>query len=160
MKQVGGYLTVLFLVMMGCTASAQSVANCEQICGKWISAEKNLVVQVYRENGGYVARIVWFNNPDNTKAIETYLDEKNPDKHLRNRKLVGLNVLNKLNYNSKTNSWEDGSIYDSTSGKTWNACAYVADDGCLKVTGYWHFKFIGKTLTFNKVNTATEMAKL
>ena len=43
-------------------------------------------------------------------------------------------------------------IYDSKNGRDWNASACIDKSGMLKVKGYWHFKFIGRTMTFNRVN--------
>jgi uncharacterized protein (DUF2147 family) len=62
-----------------------------------------------------------------------------------------MSVLSDMNYKAETNSWEDGTIYDAKNGRQWNASINIDKDGLLKVKGYWHFKFIGKTLTFRRV---------
>jgi len=122
----------------------------EQICGKWQSAEKNLIIQVYMQDNKYVAKIVWYSDTDG-KPMDYWTDTRNPDPSLRNRKILGMNVVNALSYRPETNSWEDGMIYDSKHGREWNASAYIDKNGTLKVKGYWHFKFIGKTMTFTRV---------
>lgn len=60
-------------------------------------------------------------------------------------------VMNGLVYNAKDNEWQDGRIYDASTGKTWNAKISLAPDGCLKVRGFWHFEFLGKNLCFKRV---------
>jgi uncharacterized protein (DUF2147 family) len=122
----------------------------EQICGKWESCEKNLIVEVYSEDNKFRAKIVWFINTGG-KPLDTWTDVHNPDESLRSRKILGMSILNDLCYKSDTNSWEDGMIYDAQHGRDWNASVHIDKDGLLKVKGYWHFKFIGKTLTFRRV---------
>jgi uncharacterized protein (DUF2147 family) len=122
----------------------------EQICGKWESSEKNLVVQVYREDNKFRAKIVWIVNTSH-EPLDTWTDVNNPDESLRNRKILGMSVLSNFCYKPCTKSWEDGIIYDAQHGRNWNACAYIDKKGALKVKGYWHFKFIGQTLTFNRI---------
>lgn len=122
----------------------------EQICGKWQSAEKNLIVQVYKVDDEFKARIVWFNDDDDSKPLDYWTDKKNPDPALRSRKILGLNVLEKLVYDADSNSWEEGVIYDAKNGRHWNSSAYIDKEGHLRVKGYWHFKFIGKTMKFNR----------
>ncbi|WP_345955698.1 DUF2147 domain-containing protein [Mucilaginibacter sp. PAMB04168] len=147
-------VSLFLLIILSVTLKAvnKTVAPCDRICGRWQSEKKNCIVQVYREDDDFKAKLVWFDDSDDpSKPMETRVDFKNPDKALRTRKLIGMNVLEKLEYRPKTDSWENGIIYDAQSGKKWNSAAYLTSDGVLKVTGYWHFKFIGQTMTFYKV---------
>lgn len=117
-----------------------------------MSAEKNLLVEVYRQNGDYRAKILWFKNDDNSKAMDEWMDKHNPDEAFRNRKILGMNVVKDLVYDPKSNTWEHGHVYDAKTGHYWDAAAYLANNDTLKVTGYWHFKFIGHTMTFKRVS--------
>jgi len=140
---------LLFSVNNGKTNS--SAAAAELICGKWQTEQKNLTVQVYQVDDEFRARIIWFNDGDSDKDIDKWTDRKNPDPALRGRKILGMNVLEKLVYDPDSNSWEDGVIYDAKNGRNWNSSAFIDKDGKLKVKGYWHFKFIGKTMTFKRI---------
>jgi len=146
------FLFIVFSLSLfaGSNQPAKIAAPSEQICGKWESAEKNLIVQVYREDSKFKAKIVWFVNTDG-KSFDNWTDVNNPDESLRSRKILGMSVLNDLCYKSCSNSWEDGTIYDAQHGRDWNASAYIDKKGLLNVKGYWHFKFIGKTMTFNRM---------
>lgn len=62
-----------------------------------------------------------------------------------------MEVLNGLKYDTDSNSWEDGMVYDAKHGHTWNAAAYIDKKGLLHVRGYWHLKILGRTLIFRKV---------
>jgi len=140
---------VLFFLLL---TSLHTKAQSDRICGKWMSAEKNLLVEVYRQNGDYRAKILWFKNDDNSKAMDEWTDKHNPDEALRNRKILGMNVVKDLVYDPKSNTWEHGHVYDAKTGHYWDAAAYLANNDTLKVTGYWHFKFIGHTMTFKRVS--------
>jgi uncharacterized protein (DUF2147 family) len=144
-----------FLAIMlysGANYHTTYVASADRVCGKWEFDEKNLVIQVYRETGEFKAKIVWFEDYDDSKPLDYWTDNKNPDPAMRSRKILGMNVLEKLTYNQDTQTWEDGMIYDAKHGRHWNSSAYIDKDGLLKVKGYWHFKFIGKTMTFKRIS--------
>jgi uncharacterized protein (DUF2147 family) len=142
-------LMLMMIIGGRLTGYAQNFSECDQICGKWISTDKNLAVQVYKDNDDFKAKIIWFDDSDDkTHPMDVRADVSNPDKTLRSRKILGMNVLEKLVFDPKSNSWEKGVIYDALHGRYWESAAYITPDGSLKVTGYWHFKFIGKTLTF------------
>jgi uncharacterized protein (DUF2147 family) len=146
------YLVCLFILSL-CTCAiteAHAVPASELICGRWMSSDKNLIVQVYLQDGKFWGKIVWYTDTGG-KPMDYGTDRHNPDPKLRNRKILGLNVLRDLTYNVHTNSWEDGIIYDSKGGKEWNASVYIDKSGVLRVKGYWHFKFIGKTMAFTRV---------
>ncbi|WP_295770315.1 DUF2147 domain-containing protein [uncultured Mucilaginibacter sp.] len=147
-------LTLFYCLTCFSLNANKAVEPCDMICGKWQSEKKNCIVEVSHDDDDYVARLVWFDDSDDpSKPMESRLDTNNPDKKLRSRKLVGMNVLQGLVYKSKTNSWENGMIYDAQTGKKWNAAANLVAPGKLKVTGYWHFKFIGRSMIFNRVSS-------
>ena len=141
-------IVVLFILL-----SSGIVAQNKQdaIVGKWMSTDDNLLVEVYKSNNDFKARLLWFDDSDDKKnPYNTRLDSNNPDNSLRQRKLLGIEVLHGLAYNSQEDRWEDGRIYDSKSGKTWDASAWITDDHFLKVRGFWHFEFLGETMKFKK----------
>ncbi|MEZ2337618.1 DUF2147 domain-containing protein [Mucilaginibacter sp. RCC_168] len=131
-------------------AAGQSVSPQERICGKWESAQKNLRIQVLLQNNQFKAKIIWFSDTEG-KPIDYWTDVHNPDPALRHRKLLGMSILSGLVYKPSSNSWENGIVYDSRHGRYWNASAFIGKKGLLHVRGYWHFKWIGKTMTFHRI---------
>lgn len=123
----------------------------DAILGKWITRQRNLEVEVYKQGDSFRAKIIWFKIEDTTRPMNTRTDEKNPDPKLRSRKWLGMEVLRNLKYNAEDNEWQDGIIYDAKHGREWDSVAWINDDGFLKVKGYWVFKWISETLTFEKV---------
>lgn len=145
-------LMLMYVVGITQKSAAQTIAPCDKICGKWISAEKNCIVQVYKTGNEFEAKLVWFNDADDkSRPMNVRTDYRNTDKSLRSRKLIGMEVLDNLTYNPDSNSWENGVIYDAKSGHKWSSIASLTSTNTLKVTGYWHFKFLGKSMVFNRM---------
>ncbi len=131
-------------------ARAQNDENA--IIGKWESVEKNLIVEVYKQANTFKAKIAWFYDEDDTiTPINERLDIKNPNKSLRDRKILGLQVLSGLVYNPKQKRWVNGKIYDSSSGRTWSATVWLTDENTLNVRGFYLVRWLGKTLIFKRI---------
>ena len=138
-------------LLLTCIApQMRSVPPAEQICGKWESSDKNLIVQVYMQNNKFFGKIIWYTDTGG-KPMDYGTDKRNPEPALRSRKILGMSVLYDMVYKPNTNSWEDGMIYESKNGREWNASVYIDKNGLLRVKGYWHFKLIGRNMTFFKV---------
>jgi uncharacterized protein (DUF2147 family) len=151
------FFTVLLITaFVNIKANAQDV--CDRICGRWQSIDKHLVVDVYKENGDYKAKLVWF-VAGSDKLMHECADDNNPDITLRTRKVLGMNILRQLKYVPKSNSWENGLVYDASHGREWNAACNIDKNGLLQLKGYWHFKFIGKTMAFERADENLAMAK-
>ena len=113
------YLFSFFvLILLNFISKGYTISPSDRICGRWESTEKNLIVQVYREENKFIAKIVWFNANDG-KAMESWTDRNNPNEALRNRKILGMSVLTDLIYKENSNSWENGMIYDAKHGHEW-----------------------------------------
>ena len=119
------------------------------ILGKWITTSGNCIVEVYKQNQEFKAKILWFKVTK--KPMDDWTDEKNSNIALRKRKLLGMDVVRGLRYNSDEKQWVDGMIYDATTGKEWNSIVWLTKDNLLKVKGYWLFRFLSETKTFKRV---------
>jgi uncharacterized protein (DUF2147 family) len=150
MRTILIFSSFLLLCFTIANPKAQGVPSKEIICGKWESTAKNLRIQIYLDHNQYRAMLIWFSNTDG-KPMNYWKDINNPDPKLRKRKLLGMSILSGLTYNPESDSWENGMVYDSKHGREWNAAAYIGKKGQLHVRGYWHFKFIGKTMNFIRI---------
>jgi uncharacterized protein (DUF2147 family) len=146
------YCILLFMLIVFAVdnTKAQTLKEEERICGKWESTDKEVAIKVYMQDNEFRAEIIWFSDTEG-KPMDYWEDVRNPDPALRNRKILGMSVLSGLKYNADTHSWEDGMVYDSRHGKEWNASATIDKKGILHVRGYWHFKFIGRTMNFARM---------
>jgi uncharacterized protein (DUF2147 family) len=152
-KKVGNILAWLVMLISPVLVVSAQKPDGDRIIGRWTSEKKNLIVEIYKCGGNeYRGKIVWFSDGNEANhPINSRLDFLNPDPALRNRKLIGMDVLTMLTYNKATFNWNNGIIYDSRSGKEWCSCACLKEDCSLCIRGYWHFKFIGKTATFQRI---------
>lgn len=144
---------ILFLFISGIFLNFNAQSKGDQILGDWISTDHSVAVKVFKVNNQYQAKVVWFDEKlGSGKPMESRYDHENPDPNLRTRKIIGMPILSGLQYNPKYNSWENGKIYDASSGRTWDSVIHVAPNGILKVRGFWKFKWIGKTISFKSLN--------
>ncbi len=143
-------ISILLLLYFFTNFNAQSKAD--QILGDWISTDNSVAVKIFKIDDEYEAKIIWFNEKlGNKKPMHHRYDSANPNPKLRFRKIIGMEILNGLYYSIKSNTWENGKIYDASSGRTWDSAIDMMDNGSLKVRGYWKFKWIGKTMTFKRL---------
>ena len=145
----------LILILYFCFFNLDAQSKSDAVLGKWLATDQSVAVEVYKQSGQYRAKVIWFDEKLGTgKPMHTRTDFENPDPHLRKRKILGMQVLEGLEYNSARKTWENGKIYDASSGRLWDSAAHITEDGLLKVRGYWKFKWIGKSLTFKRTNQA------
>jgi len=62
-----------------------------------------------------------------------HTDVHNPNPALRNRPLIGLQILS--GFKDDGDRWSGGQIYDPDSGKTYYSVVKLNSDGSLKVSG-------------------------
>ncbi len=149
------YVALAAIIVSMTSLKTPKSISADKIVGKWMANEdKNVIVQIYKSGNEFKAKIVWFDDSDDmARPMATRCDSKNPDKDLRSRKLLGLEVLWGLTYNEEVDEWQDGHIYDSSSGKEYSAKVWLTKDGMLKVRGYWHFEIFGQNMALTKTNS-------
>ena len=79
-------------------------------------------------------------------------DDNNPDEALRDRPILGMQLLSDYAFDGKR--WQ-GRIYDPESGNTYSSHMRL-DDGRLKMRGYIAVPMLGRTQVFEPVATCTE----
>ena len=125
-----------------------AAAFAQDVIGKWKLEDGTAIVEVYKQGDAYNGKIVWLQNPtesDGTPAV----DSNNPDKALRSRKLIGLNMLSGLKKDG--GEYSGGKIYDPSNGKTYN-CSMKVEGDVLKVRGSLDKKgLIGRTMDWFRV---------
>ncbi|GAA0878048.1 DUF2147 domain-containing protein [Algoriphagus jejuensis] len=135
---------ILFYLVLGLSASAQSE---NAIVGVWLDTDKTAKIEIYRSDKEFEGKIIWMQNP-NTNGSPT-LDAKNPEHKLKTRPIVGLTILDGLQY--KDGVWKEGDIYDPKSGKTYSCELKLQTNDVLEVKGYIGFSFVGKTVKWTRV---------
>jgi uncharacterized protein (DUF2147 family) len=118
--------TWLIIAAICATATQAAVP----ITGKWVTAEKNAVVEIYPCGATICGKIAKFlvTPPQGTGQK----DVNNPNKALRGRTLLGMNILS--GFTAKGDKW-NGTIYDPKAGKTYRSVVYKGTSGNLIVKG-------------------------
>ena len=106
-----------------------AAAFAQDVIGKWKLDDGTAIVEVYKEGNAYNGKIVWLEKPTEADG-SAVVDSNNPDKNLRSRKLMGLNMLSGLTKNGS--EYTGGKIYDPGNGKTYN-CSMKVEGNVLTI---------------------------
>ncbi|VAW01932.1 hypothetical protein MNBD_ALPHA06-944 [hydrothermal vent metagenome] len=105
-------------------------ANPHAVYGLWLTPSKTAQIEIADcGDGTPCGTLVWIDgeNPDAT------LDDQNPDAALRERPMLGIQML--WNFRKKSDGWKKGRIYSPQEGKTYRSTIALAEDGTLQVKG-------------------------
>ena len=139
-------MIIRFIILLPLLINAQ---NNSVICGVWIEEEKKSHIEIYETKGGlYEGKIVWLAEPfDENGNIK--LDTQNPNQELQKRALQGLTIIKNLSIvNDK--KWNNGTIYDARTGRTYSLNIKLVDIDNLILKGYIGFSFIGKSTNWTR----------
>ena len=121
----------LFVIVFSVRGYSQTTEDA--IIGKWLKTPKeDMIIEVYREGNQYNGKLSWA-------------------KDIQKKKSEGAIILQNLTYNEVKKIWEDGSIQDPNSGKTYDAEAKIKSDGTLELYAYMGLKFLGTKKYFKRV---------
>lgn len=139
MKAKSIFLYFIFIFVFSIILKAEKA---DDIIGQWYTENNESLVEIYKNNGKYYGKIIWLKEPNRNSKPK--LDEKNPDDKLKERPIIGLNILKDFVFDG-SNEWNDGKIYDPKSGKTYSC--YIKFEGTdkLKIRGYIGISLLGRT---------------
>lgn len=120
---------ILLSISLMCIILTSKAAD--SIEGFWLTEDGNSIVEVYRTDADVLqGRLVWIDESKNKKDAPI-VDKNNPDKSLRSRPLVGIDMLNDLV--PENDKWR-GKLYAPKRGKTLDAEIGLVDDNQMKIT--------------------------
>lgn len=133
-------LTLFLVCSFIFTSIAQNEAD--KIIGTWMTGEKKGKITIYKKGNKYYGKLSWLKDP-NDKNGNPLKDKENPDESLRDRPILGLEILSGFEYDDDL-EWEDGEIYDPESGNVYNCEMELSEDGnTLYVRGYIGYSWMG-----------------
>lgn len=138
-------LSLLLFLTLHCLV-AQSTN--EVPIGTWTNEEKEARFEIYKCGAKLCGKIVWLREP--LLDGKPKLDKNNPDNNLQNRPILGLVFIQGFTRDSD-NKWDDGTIYDPKSGKTYSCYLKVLNKNQLEVKGYIGISLIGRTQNWTRV---------
>ncbi|RLD55649.1 MAG: DUF2147 domain-containing protein [Bacteroidetes bacterium] len=141
--------SVLFSLIGICNVSAQTAND---VLGFWLTQDGDSQVKIFKaKDGKYYGNIKWLKNPfEEDGSIK--IDDENPNEKLRTRKILGLQLLKAFEFNTKKHEWEDGTIYDPKTGKTYSCFMWFEnnDKKTLHVKGFIGFSLLGKEVEWKR----------
>ena len=117
-------------ILVATAILSTSASAAAPVTGRWLTQDKDAVVEIYSCGTNICGKIAKFLVPPPQGAGQK--DVNNPDKTLRGRTLLGMNIL--TNFATKGNQW-NGTIYDPKAGKSYRSIIYKSTAGDLVVKG-------------------------
>lgn len=145
-------LTTIALAVVAAVCAFAQGNKADAILGKYSSVQNGdgYKVEVTKKaDGTYKAQIYWVSNPVDAQTGKKRVDEKNPDKSLRNVPCDRIVLIDGLKYNASKQQWDDAKIYDPQRGIKANATLKFENANVLKVRG--SVLGIGETATWTRV---------
>lgn len=159
-SSIPAMMSFLFLLLVSLLAAppADAVAGVEagDLVGLWATEDEEAHVRIRREGGTFRGEIVWLAEPvyppddERGMAGQKKVDRNHPDEELRERPIIGLEILHGFEYDGD-GLWKDGRIYDPDNGKTYKAKIRMNEDGTLDVRGFIGFSLLGRTTVWTPV---------
>lgn len=153
------FCLVFIMMLFFSKAFCQSA---EDITGFWLTLDKKTnepksQIEIYKDTEGkFYGKIVWLKK--NLKNNQPLRDENNQEEELRNRKVLGLQILSGLEY-TDDGEWDNGNIYDPESGKTYDCRAWFEDNDMnkLNLRGFVGFSLLGRSVEWTRENIRRQL---
>jgi uncharacterized protein (DUF2147 family) len=143
LKKTG--IILLMAMMSGFCVSAQKA---DAILGQWANPNGQDHILIYKKGNKYFGKLDWIKFPNDEQG-KPKTDKNNPDKALQSRPDLGLELLKDFTFDGDK-VYEDGTIYDPKSGKTYS-CKMTIDGNSLKIRGYVVFSLFGRSEVWTRV---------
>ncbi len=139
------------------TAAKGWAAESDGVVGVWVTEKRDAKIEIFNCGDKYCGKIVWMDEPDykagdkEGKPGERKLDVRNPDPELRDRVILGMQILRDFSYAGE-NHWTGGRVYDPETGNTYRARLTLTARNQLDLRGYIFIPLLGRTSTWTRVN--------
>lgn len=126
----------------------------DDVLGVWKTAGGRSEVEIFRCGDKLCGRIVGLLHPNYMNSKDGPVgtpktDRKNPDPALRNRPIIGLQVMEGLTA-AGDNQWERGACYDPESGNTYKCKMRMESPERLKLRGYIGISLFGRSYVLTR----------
>jgi uncharacterized protein (DUF2147 family) len=146
------------LTLLAVTASSEVVRKpAASPVGTWYAEGGAAQIDLRDCGRALCGRVVWLRSPFDEHGCELR-DHHNPENSLRQRPVIGLEILRGLERSPGADGvWTGGAIYDPGSGSTYRASLTVADANRLELRGYVGIPLLGRTATWFRVGSEQAM---
>lgn len=145
MKSIVVFASLFLLAELG-----YSQITPEMILGVWIPKKGDSHVKIEKIGSKYYGKVIWLKNPNEKDNSGPDLDDKNPDKALRNVPIMGLRVLKDFSYEGN-GVFKGGTAYDPNNGKTYCGKITILNNNEIDMRGsICGFSILGRTETWTR----------
>ncbi len=143
--KTGIFVGVLFALLFTVRTEGNNPKEQEPILGKWWMPDRSGQLEIFKCKNTFCGKIVWIDKI----AYDSAFDLKNPVDSLRNRSLIGLQIMSDFKQ-TKKNVWTGGTFYMPKEGKTVSPVLTLLDSNRLnvKIT----FFIFSKSVVLQRVN--------
>jgi uncharacterized protein (DUF2147 family) len=143
-----------FLAAILLTASTSFAATPGDVLGLWKTDGGDSQLELFKCGDKICGKIVWLKVPkyidrNDGPVGKTKVDRKNPNPALRNRPILGLQVMSGFTAQGD-NRWGKGTSYNPESGKSYKSKLLLASPQRLELRGYIGISLIGRTLVLSR----------
>lgn len=153
-------VSLLLALLPVLSQASDQVARPGVIAGFWQTAGGDAVIRIEAAHGQFPGRIVWLKEDrypaDDEQGMggQAIVDRHNPDPDKRDRPVIGLQIIRKLDYRVTDKGraeWSGGRVYDMDRGRWFDCYIWLADHDHLKLHGYLGIRALGRTTTWIRV---------
>jgi uncharacterized protein (DUF2147 family) len=117
--------------------------------GRWYAEGGAAQVEIAPCGSALCGRVVWLRSPFDEYGCPL-ADRYNRDRLMQGRPVIGLEILRGLR-RSSPGSWDSGTIYDPSTGWTYDCSATLDGPDRLLLRGYLGVRLLGRTTTWLRV---------
>jgi uncharacterized protein (DUF2147 family) len=126
--------------------------------GRWWAEGGAAHVEIRPCGPNLCGQVVWLRSPFDEFGCELR-DRRNPDEALRDRPVLGLEILHGLTPAAGGEWWAGGTIYDPGSGRTYACQLRLDGEHRLELRGYVGFPLLGRTTTWLRVGAEEQLCR-
>ena len=147
------------IILLMFLVTVMSFANQKGYEGYWMMPDGKFIIKIDKQSSGeYTGKVAWlkmkyYPKGDKEEGIEQH-DRNNKDASLKNRKVLGLQVVGDLF--DKNGNLKGGYVYDSWNGKMYYGSAKMEDENTLLLRG--SFDKLGIFGLTQKAKRVTDLA--
>jgi uncharacterized protein (DUF2147 family) len=143
-------LPYLLLVLVTCCFGATAVHGTDPASPIGLWKGQDGTFEMFESEGKLSARIVALNEPETAEG-KGKTDIYNPDPKKRSHPIVGLVFISGFTKKSDTR-WENGTVYDPKSGKTYSCLMELQGPDKIKVRGFIGIALMGRNYFWTRAN--------
>lgn len=121
---------VLLFISLSFLFKIQAQEQSDKIVGSWFNEDKTNKIEIYNSNNTYSGKIVWLAKLESNPNLHPK-DKNNPNPELRNRNILGMDIINGLQYSD--GKWVNGTIYAPKRGIYADCEVELLSNGQLKI---------------------------